>query len=196
MSDHDIVFVEAKVLAPRKKLPQRKIYLWKQADLDDISKSFLTVSPRNILQTGHRHNRLLCPVKDVLQPWINNKTKRLFRRKKRAYHRGKKSGKPAEDVTQYKQLQKDTQYQSKKAYSSYINNIVSEGSSAKKLYSFINGKRCERKVNRKRSPPSLMSSLGVWLHQRGSECHALYVRQPIPKDEVLHHQQQRSTEAA
>ena len=112
------------------------------------------------LQTGHRHKhtlellqdvliggyRLLCPVKDVLQPWINNKTKSLSRRKKRAYRRAKKSGKPAEDVTRYKQLQKDTQYQSKKAYSSYINNMVSEGSSAKKLFSFINGKRCESSV--------------------------------------------------
>ena len=76
------------------------------------------------------------------QPWINNKTKRLSRRKKRAYHKAKKSGK-LEDVTRYKQLQKDIQYQSKKAYNSYVNNMVSEGSSAKKLYSFINGKRCE-----------------------------------------------------
>ena len=76
------------------------------------------------------------------QPWINIKTKRLSRRKKRAYRRAKKSGNP-EDVTRYKQLQKDTQYQFKKAYNSYVNNMVSEGSSAKKLYSFINGKRCE-----------------------------------------------------
>ena len=79
------------------------------------------------------------------QPRINNKTKRLSRRKKIAYRRVKKSGKP-EDVTRYKQLQKDTQYrlyQSKKAYNSYVNNMVSEGSSAKRLYSFINEKGCE-----------------------------------------------------
>ena len=68
--------------------------------------------------------------------------KRLFRRKKRAYRRAKKSGKQ-EDVARYKQLQKDTQYQSEKAYNGYVNNMVSEASSAKKLYSFIDGKRCE-----------------------------------------------------
>ena len=54
-------------------------------------------------------------------------------RKKRAYCRAKKSGK-REDVTQYKQLQKDTQDHSKKVYNSYVNIMVSEGSSAKKLY--------------------------------------------------------------
>ena len=37
VSDHDIVFVEGKVLAQRKKLPQRKIKLWKQADLYDMN---------------------------------------------------------------------------------------------------------------------------------------------------------------
>ena len=36
VGDRDIVFVEAKVLVPRKKLSQTKIYLWKQADLDDM----------------------------------------------------------------------------------------------------------------------------------------------------------------
>ena len=162
MSDHDIVFVEAKVLAPRKKLPQRKIYLWKQADLyymnlqvkafsDSFTSEYTADTDINTLWSSFKtfcseaiDSCVPSKMSSSLfhQPWINNKTKRLSRRKKRAYRRAKKSGK-LEDVTQYKQLQKDTQYQTKKAYNSYVNNMVSEGSSTKRLYSFINGKRCE-----------------------------------------------------
>ena len=127
--------MEAKVLAPRKKLPHRKIYLCKQADLDDMNlqvKAFYDsftseYTPDTDINTLWSSFKKFCsgaidscvPSKMFSlrfhQPWINNTTKRLSRRKKRAYRRAKKSGK-LEDVTRYKQNQKDTQYQSKKAY--------------------------------------------------------------------------------
>ena len=49
------------------------------------------------------------------------------------------------DFQKYKQLQKDTQYESKRAYNRYINNMVTPetDSNPKKLYSFINSKRCD-----------------------------------------------------
>ena len=76
------------------------------------------------------------------QPWINNKIKRLSRRKKRAYRKAKRRGEQ-EDIDKYKQLQKDRQYESKQAYNKYISNMVTEDSNPKKLNSFINAKRCE-----------------------------------------------------
>ena len=77
VSDLAIVIVEAKVLAPRKKLPQRKIYLWKQADLDDIylqvkafsdsfSSEYIEDTDINTLWSSFKGYRLLCPVEDVL----------------------------------------------------------------------------------------------------------------------------------
>ena len=51
------------------------------------------------------------------------------------------SSKP--DLTKYKQLQKDTQYECKKAYNIYVRDIVSDDKNPKKLYSFINSKRCD-----------------------------------------------------
>jgi hypothetical protein len=46
-------------------------------------------------------------------------------------------------ISNYKQLQKETQKECKKAYNTYINDIVSSEKNPKKLYSFISGKRCE-----------------------------------------------------
>ena len=76
------------------------------------------------------------------QPWINRKVKRLTRRKKRAYMRAKRSG-TQDHLDTYKQLQKDTQKECKKSYNAYVNDLVSSDKNPKKLYTFINGKRCE-----------------------------------------------------
>ena len=99
VSDHDIVFVEAKVLVPRKKLSQTKIYLWKQADLDNMDLKVKAFSPSFTseytadtgINTLWSSFKTFCseaidsfvPLKMFSsrfhQPWINNKTKRLSR---------------------------------------------------------------------------------------------------------------------
>jgi len=70
----------------------------------------------------------------------NRKIKRLSRRKKRAYKKAKTSGN-VDDTERYKRLQKDTTYECKKAYNTYIGDMVAD--SPKKLYSFISSKRCD-----------------------------------------------------
>ena len=75
------------------------------------------------------------------QPWINRKVKRISRKKKRAYKKAKHS-RSENDIQRYKQLQKESQYECRKAYNGYVNDIVTNDNS-KKLYSFIKGKKCE-----------------------------------------------------
>ena len=49
------------------------------------------------------------------------------------------------DWVQYKQLQKECQRESRKAYSSHVNDLVCEDQAGnpKKLYSFIKSKKCD-----------------------------------------------------
>ncbi|MCG8034813.1 MAG: hypothetical protein JAZ03_21935, partial [Candidatus Thiodiazotropha taylori] len=162
LSDHDIVFVEAGTQAARKKLPKRKIFLWKNVNTEamgteidkftsDFTQKYTTSTDINVLWSTFKTTCISImdeqvPTKQTSsrfnQPWINRKLKRLTRRKKRAYMRSKKSG-TQEHQDAYKQLQKDTQRECKKAYNTYVEDLVSTDRNPKKLYTFINGKRCE-----------------------------------------------------
>ena len=73
------------------------------------------------------------------QPWIKKKVKRISRRKKRAYKRAKHSCSNS-DLQQYRQLQKESQYECKKAYDSYVSDILTSDKYSKKLYTLIKGK--------------------------------------------------------
>ena len=160
VGDHDIVFVEVHSRALRKKLPSRKIHLWNKLDFDTARPLVSQLSGR-ILDTHTEDTdvetlwdsfKKECshfldnevPSKQTssrfTQPWINRKIKRLSRRKKRAYKKAKTSGN-VDDTERYKRLQKDTTYECKKAYNTYIGDMVAD--SPKKLYSFISSKRCD-----------------------------------------------------
>ena len=162
VSDHDIVFVEASTRATRTKQPQRKIFLWKHVDIEEKKPDVLDFSTRfttqysastdvNELWDTLKHFTLSfledkVPSKMTSsrfsQPWINKKVKRISRRKKRAYKRAKHSC-SISDLQRYKQLQKESQYECKKAYDSYVSDIVTSDKNSKKLYTFIKGKKCD-----------------------------------------------------
>ena len=74
------------------------------------------------------------------QPWVTRKIKSLSIHKKRALRRFRHTQKP-EDLTRYKELQKTTQRECRKAYNSYIRTTVSEDPGLKKLYSFFKSRR-------------------------------------------------------
>ena len=76
------------------------------------------------------------------QPWINKKVKRISRRKKRVHKRAKQSC-SISDLQRYRQLQKEPQYECKKAYDSYVGDIVTSDKNSKKLYTFIKCKKCD-----------------------------------------------------
>ena len=72
------------------------------------------------------------------QPWINRKVRRISRKKKRAYEKVKHS-RSENDIQRCKQPQKESQFECRKAYNGYVNDIVTNDN-FKKLYSFIKGK--------------------------------------------------------
>ncbi|MCG7874753.1 MAG: hypothetical protein JAY78_00305 [Candidatus Thiodiazotropha taylori] len=162
VSDHDIVFIEASTRAIRTKSPQRKIFLWKHVNTEDLKPDVLHFSTRFTAQYSAATdvNTLWDALKEFTtslledkvpskmtsprfsQPWISRKIKRISRRKKRAYRKAKKSCSES-DIRRYKQLQKESQYECKKAYNGYVSDIVTSDQNSKKLYSFIKEKRCD-----------------------------------------------------
>jgi hypothetical protein len=162
ISDHDAVFIQAQTTASRLKLPSRKILLWKKANTADMSTAIRDFS--SDFTTRYTQdtdvNTLWKTFRDFVdstiqahvpskmtstrfsQPWISRKAKRLSRRKKRAYHRAKSTG-SEEDTGLYKQACKDTRYECRKAYNSYISDMVTTDRNPKKLYSLVKGKRCD-----------------------------------------------------
>jgi hypothetical protein len=78
------------------------------------------------------------------QPWIDRNTRRLSRRKKRAYRKAGNTNNKT-DLDRYKNIQKQNKQGCRKAYTDYVRNMVSEdrGTSSKKLYSFIKRKKCD-----------------------------------------------------
>ena len=75
------------------------------------------------LMTDHNPSKLTS--KRFNQPWTNRNVKRLSRRKKKAYNKARAT-KNKSDWIYYKELKKECQRESRKAYSSHVNTLVSE----------------------------------------------------------------------
>ena len=78
------------------------------------------------------------------QPWINRKVKSLSRKKQRQWNTARKSGKKS-DWARYKKLQKQQKQECRKAYNTYVNDIVSPdfNTKPKKFWQFIKSKQCD-----------------------------------------------------
>jgi hypothetical protein len=69
-------------------------------------------------------------------PWINSDLRRLIRKRDRWHRRKKKSGNQ-QDAKKYKTLKQETQRQLRKAYWSYIEDIVTQKWTGKKTQTGI-----------------------------------------------------------
>ena len=162
LSDHDIVFVQASTRVPRQRPLRRQIRLWGKADTAGLHQSaseftseftdqYSASTDIDTLWTSFRdycikamdtHVPSKMTTTRYSQPWVNKKVKRASRRKKRAYRKARKTGK-AEDLQRYKSLQKETQYECRKAHNKYVQDLVSDDKGGKKLFSFVKSKRCD-----------------------------------------------------
>jgi len=158
LGDHDIVLVDS-LLRPAKSVQQqRKIYLWKQANIDQIKSDTITFS-NNLLKNppstvNETWDLILEHLDKVVQdhvpskisrskfhqPWICTQLKRLSRQKYRAWKKAKRS-KKSNDWKRYKKLKKQTQVANRKAYFSYVSDMVSDSSDRKKLWRLIKNKK-------------------------------------------------------
>ena len=138
ISDHDtIAYVETLSRAKYQKPAQRKIFIWKRADINalrtdmsDYAKDYhgnSSVStdvniPWNTFteQCNHlmeKHIPSKMSSQRFNQVWIDRKVKRLSRKKKRCYNRAQKTGQQR-DWERFKQLKKETQKTCRDAYNS------------------------------------------------------------------------------
>ena len=164
ISDHEMVYVDSDVSARYQRPIQRKIWLWSKADIPVLKQSMLQFSEdfTNKHTIKSDVNAMWTEFSDICaklmtdhipsnftskwfnQPWTNRNVKRLSRRKKKAYNKARATKKKS-DWIYYKELKKECQRESRKAYSSHVNTLVSEDQTGnpKKLYSFINSKKCD-----------------------------------------------------
>ena len=162
LSDHDIVLIDANIVPSRQKPARRLIYLWNKANLIEMeqdiaafSRSFTTehseTTPINTLWDIFKKKCMEVLQKHVpskytstrySQSWCNRTIRRLSRRKRRAYRKGKRTNKD-KDWARFKSLQQTNRKECKRAHDDYVNTMVSDGGNRKKLYSFVKNKKCD-----------------------------------------------------
>jgi hypothetical protein len=114
LGDHDIVFIDSDITAKRTKQTQRKIYLWKKANLKEISTAALdfqkeiadkysvtdsiqqmwTDIKTNIIKMIDSYVPTKKSTKRFNQPWITTEVKRKARQNKRSYNKARKTNDP------------------------------------------------------------------------------------------------------
>ena len=78
------------------------------------------------------------------QPWYSTATKRICRRKARAFKKARRTNRDR-DWKRYRRLKKQTQLTCRQAYNQYLTNIIcSEPGGGKRLGALIKAKRCEQ----------------------------------------------------
>ena len=159
ISDHDAVYIESYITAKYKKPAKRKIYLWDKTDfnlltqvLSEFVSGFIaentTSSSVQQMWDDFKTNCIDClelvPYKysstRFSQPWVTSNTKRICRKKKRAYNKARSSGSVVH-WNNYKELKRTAQRQCRKAYYDYVSRLFDSRSNSKKFWSFIKGRR-------------------------------------------------------
>jgi len=164
IGDHDGVCLTLDVSIQYQKPAKCTIYLWNKTNfviIRDVIHKFCSLFLVNnsvdsdIEVLWHEFKQKFTEVLNHLvpskssstrhnQPWINTIIKRLCRRKQRYFNKTCDSGQQI-DWDNYKKLKKYTQYTCKKAYESYIDNIVSTdiNNNPKRFWSFVKCKRSD-----------------------------------------------------
>ena len=157
LGDHDIVLTDSRLKAKKIKPVPHKISIWKKADFDAIkrdteafSKAFLENPPEiieeqwkliqdHLIEMMNKHVPTKTASIKFHQPWINNKIKRLARRKKRAWKKAKRTNED-KHWERFKNLRKETRRESRKAHSDYVKSFIEE-ETQKNLWKFIKSKK-------------------------------------------------------
>ena len=157
LGDHDIVLTDNRLKAKKIKPVPHQISIWKKAnfgaikeDTEVFCKSFLEKPPRTVTEQWeliqdhlidmmNRHVPTKTASTKFHQPWINNKIKRLARRKKRAWKKAKQTD-LEKHWNKFKNLRRDTRRESRRAHSDYVKSFIEE-ETQKNLWKFIKSKK-------------------------------------------------------
>ena len=173
LSDHEVIFTEIGIQATKRKPVRREIFLWKKADLDSIRSDAKKWADQFVSS-----NNASTPVEDLFietqqsldkivrdnvpskmtssrlnQCWFDTNTKRMCRKKNRAYKKAKSvSGKSTSSVKakakawdRYHKIKRDTQKTCRQAYNKYLDDMISsDPGSNKRLGALVKSLRCDQ----------------------------------------------------
>ncbi|KAK3105404.1 hypothetical protein FSP39_024449 [Pinctada imbricata] len=179
LRDHNIVLVDSSIRPQLHRPIRRLIYLWSKADTesDAINSDLITARKaefpynKSSVDVMWKDFKVVCtksinahvPSKYTStrfnQPWCDRNIKKLSRKKKRAHRKARKTN-TKRDWDRYQELQRNNRKECRGAYNRYINNMLGEeGTTNKKLYSYIKSKRGDSSgVSPLRSDGSLHSN--------------------------------------
>ena len=160
IGDHDVVFADFNTQARRQKPVRHMIHLWKRADFnlirsetkvwaDNFVANHSSSTPVEVLSSEIEHyleKTLKHHVPSKMtssrfnQPWYSTATKRICRRKARAFKKARRTNRDR-DWKRYRCLKKQTQLTCRQAYNQYLTNIIcSEPGGGKRLGALIKAK--------------------------------------------------------
>ncbi|XP_072018350.1 uncharacterized protein [Amphiura filiformis] len=164
LGDHDIVYADWNAQASRVKPSRHKIFLWNRADFDLIRQETkewadkfvsrntastpVELLSREIEQYLQKtlHDKVPSKLSSTRfnQPWFNTSTKRICRRKARAFKKARKTNRDR-DWKRFRRLKKQSQITCRQAYNKYLTDIIrSEPGASRRLGAIIKAKRCDQ----------------------------------------------------
>ena len=156
LGDHNIVHVKTALQPFRKKPVKRTIQLWTKVDdvkikkeTQDLRQTFLErFSPLDnpIVIWNFLKKEFMKIIKNNVpskitsskthQPWITCETKKLIRKKIR-WHKKVKASNSNRDAKIYRKIKSETQRVCRRVHDQYVNDMFSEDTSNKKMWSYI-----------------------------------------------------------
>ena len=162
VGDHDAVLIDTLIKPRRAKPSKRTIYLWDKTDIPSLKaatsafvSTFITESYQSVDSCWNSFRDGITNITDQhiphkstrsrpTNPWINTTTRRLTRRKHRAFKKARATGN-ARDIRRYKHLKATCQRTIRQDHDSYVHDIISPEAkqNPKKFWSFVKGKKQE-----------------------------------------------------
>ena len=163
ISDHEMVCIDSAIRPAKVKPVQRKVYLWRKGDIDQLKASVMLFadefcekfninSPIEAMWASLKSNLLQIQEKCIPskltstkfhQPWINSRIKRISRRKRKWYNIQKRT-KCYKAKQIYEDLKKESRRACQSAHNDYLNNMFAEDQNGnKKFWSYIKSRRKE-----------------------------------------------------
>ena len=160
IENHDIVLIDTSIEVTRSKTPRHKIYIWKSANTDEISKVVKHQTDKFMLSTFNSIDDMWSNFKNILlnamgkhvpskptssrptYPWITTAVRRGINRKNKAGRKARKAKKP-KDRERYRKLKAQAQRTSRQAYNNYVHDIINpeQTENPTRFWSFIKSKK-------------------------------------------------------
>ena len=165
ISDHDAIFVKAKITPKATRPPRRKIFLYTKADFSAINEKITAFGSKLTEEyvAAIDTEKLWQEFQDVLQsaidshipskmsstrynlPWVDSTVRRSIRKKQRLYNKARKSGSRVA-WEKFKHLRRSIDKKIKKAHQQYVHEVIGESlksENTKPFWSYIKSKKQE-----------------------------------------------------